>query len=161
MAKDVRVVEDDGTQLGVLSLEDALQRAAEKGLDLVEVAPNAVPPVCKIMDYGKYLFQLQKKQQEAKKKQVSIQLKEIKFRPKTDEHDFQTKLNHIRRFLGSGDKCKVSVFFRGREMVHKEQGLELLQRVAAGLEELGKVEQEPKAEGRTVHMVVASLVKKK
>lgn len=147
--------------MGVLPIEIALSRAAEAGLDLVEVAPNAEPPVCKMMDYGKYLFQLQKKQQEAKKKQACIQLKEIKFRPKTDEHDLNTKVNHIRRFLSAGDKCKVTVFFRGREMAHKDQGFDLLQRVASELEEIGKVEQEAKFEGRTMHMVLSSLVKKK
>ncbi len=147
--------------MGILPFEIALGRAADTGLDLVEVAPNADPPVCKIMDYGKYLFQLQKKQQEAKKKQANIQLKEIKFRPKTDEHDLNTKVNHIRRFLTAGDKCKVTVFFRGREMAHKDQGFDLLQRVAGELEEIGKVEQEPKFEGRTMHMVLSSLVKKK
>ncbi len=129
--------------------------AGEQGLDLVEVAPKAEPPVCRIMDYGKYQYQQKKKQQEARKKQVQIQLKEVKFRPKTDEHDFQTKVRHIRRFLEGGDRCKVTVFFRGREIVHKDKGMEILTRVRQELEEIAKVDQVPKFEGRTMSMVVS------
>lgn len=135
--------------------------AREVGLDLVEVAPNANPPVCKVMDYGKYLYEQQKKQQEAKKKQVKVQIKEIKVRPKTDENDLQTKLRHIKRFLDGGDRCKVTVFFRGRELAHKEKGLEVLERIAKEVEEVAKIEQTPKFEGRTMTMLLAPLAKGK
>lgn len=134
--------------------------AEEKGIDLVEVAPMAKPPVCKLMDYGKYLYQQRKKQQEAKKKQVQVQLKEVKLRPKTDTHDFETKLNHVRRFLDKGDRCKITIFFRGREIMHKDQGLAMLQRVLNALQDRVKVEQQPKFEGRTMSMIVSPLVKK-
>ena len=134
--------------------------AQERGLDLVEVAPGAEPPVCRIMDFGKFKYQQQKKQQEARKKQTVIQLKEIKVRPKTDEHDYQTKLKHIRRFLDAGDRCKVTVFFRGREIVHKDRGLTILSRIVEDLGELAKMEQEPKSEGRTMTMLLAPQPKK-
>lgn len=146
---------EDGTQLGIMPTREAVAMAGEQGLDLVEVAPKAEPPVCRIMDYGKYQYQQKKKQQEARKKQVQIQLKEVKFRPKTDEHDFQTKVRHIRRFLEGGDRCKVTVFFRGREIVHKDKGMEILTRVRQELEEIAKVDQVPKFEGRTMSMVVS------
>jgi translation initiation factor IF-3 len=116
-----------------MRVEEALELAQREGLDLVEVAPTAEPPVCRIMDYGKFRYEQQKKQQEARKKQTTIQLKEIKFRPKTDEHDFQTKIKHIRRFIESGDRCKVTIFFRGREIVHKGKGSEILERVVEEL----------------------------
>jgi translation initiation factor IF-3 len=135
--------------------------AKEKGLDLVEVAPNAQPPVCRIMDFGKFKYQQQKRQQEAKKKQSVIQVKEIKVRPKTDEHDFQTKVKHIRRFLEDGDRCKVTVFFRGREIVHKDRGLKMLQRVIDELQDVAKVEQQPQFEGRTMSMLLTPLPKNK
>jgi len=154
------VISDDGEQLGILPTPEALRIAQEKGLDLVEVAPNADPPVCRIMDFGKYKYQQQKKQQEARKKQTTIQLKEIKVRPKTDEHDYQTKLKHIKRFLEAGDRCKVTVFFRGREIVHKDRGLSILQRVIADLGDTIKVEQEPKSEGRTMNMLLSPQLKK-
>ena len=115
------MVDDESTQLGIMATSEALALAQNKGLDLVEVSPNADPPVCRIMDYGKFKYEQQKRQQEAKKKQTVIQIKEVKFRPKTDEHDYQTKLKHIRRFLEEGDRCKVAVFFRGREIVHKDR----------------------------------------
>lgn len=124
-------------------------------MDLVEVAPNADPPVCRIMDFGKYKYQQQKKQQEARKKSTTIQVKEIKVRPKTDEHDFQTKVRHVRRFIEGGDRCKVTVFFRGREIVHKDRGLDILQRVVEAVEDIAKVEQEPRFEGRTMFLVLA------
>ncbi len=146
---------EDGDQLGIMPTREAVALAGEQGLDLVEVAPKAEPPVCRIMDYGKYQYQQKKKQQEARKKQVQIQLKEVKFRPKTDEHDFQTKVRHIRRFLEGGDRCKVTVFFRGREIVHKDKGMEILTRVRQELEEIAKVDQVPKFEGRTMSMVVS------
>ncbi|MDK2955913.1 MAG: translation initiation factor [Desulfovibrionales bacterium] len=142
-----------------MATQDALRMAKEKGLDLVEVAPNADPPVCRIMDFGKFKYQQQKRQQEAKKKQTVIQVKEIKVRPKTDEHDFQTKVRHIRRFLEAGDRCKVTVFFRGREIVHKDRGLKMLQRVIDELQEIAKVEQQPQFEGRTMSMLLTPVPK--
>jgi translation initiation factor IF-3 len=147
--------------VGILPLAEALQYAESQGVDLVEVAPDAVPPVCRVMDFGKYKYELQKKQQDGRKKQTSIQLKEIKFRPKTDEHDFQTKLKHIRRFLSAGDKCKVTVAFRGREMMHKDRGENMLKKVLEVLGETVKVDQPPSTEGRTIHMVLSNVEKKK
>nr|WP_279593804.1 translation initiation factor IF-3 [Pseudodesulfovibrio sp. S3-i] len=155
----VRVVDDDGEQLGVLATRDALDRAREKGLDLVEVAPNADPPVCKIMDYGKFKYQQQKKLQEAKKKQTVIKIKEVKFRPKTDEHDYQTKLKQIVKFLDGGDRCKVTIFFRGREIVHKDRGLTMLERVVVDTQDIAKVESKPMSEGRTMTMMLAPVKK--
>ncbi len=143
-----------------MATQEALRIAKEKGLDLVEVAPGADPPVCRIMDFGKFKYQQQKRQQEAKKKQTVIQVKEIKVRPKTDEHDFQTKVKHIRRFLEGGDRCKVTVFFRGREIVHKDRGLKMLQRVMEELQDIAKVEQQPQFEGRTMSMLLSPLPKK-
>lgn len=151
----MRVIDDNGDQIGVLPIEDALEAADSRGLDLVEVAPNAKPPVCRIMDYGKYKYQQQKKQQEARKKQTIVQIKEIKVRPKTDDHDFNTKVKHIRRFIDGGDRCKVTVFFRGREIVHQDRGLDILKRVYEAVEDIAKVEQEPKSEGRTMSMLLA------
>jgi len=156
----VRVIGDDGEQAGILLLEEAISLAVERGLDLVEVAPNAKPPVCKIMDFGKYKYQQQKKQQEARKKQTVVQLKEIKVRPKTDDHDFQTKVKHIRRFLEAGDRCKVTVFFRGREIIHKDRGVAILNRVVEALEDVAKLDQEPRAEGRTMGILLSPLPKK-
>jgi translation initiation factor IF-3 len=156
----VRVVNEDGAQLGIMATKEAMNLAAEKGVDLVEVAPKATPPVCKLMDYGKYQYQQRKRQQEAKKKQVQVQLKEVKLRPKTDEHDLQTKLNHIRRFLSKGDRCKVTLFFRGREIIHKEQGKEIMDNVKDELADVAKVEQEPKFEGRTMHMILVPVGQK-
>ena len=141
--------------LGVVSLEEALGKAAEAGLDLVEVAPQARPPVCKLMDYGKYLFQKNKTQQAARKKQKQIQVKEIKFRPNTEEGDYQTKLRRLVSFVEDGDKIKVTMRFRGREMAHQEIGLKLLERVKQDLDELAQVEQMPKMEGRQMVMVMA------
>ncbi len=155
------MIADDGEQLGILQTQDALRIAQEKGLDLVEVASGAEPPVCRIMDYGKFKYQQQKRQQEARKKQTTIQLKEIKVRPKTDEHDYQTKLKHIRRFIEAGDRCKVTVFFRGREIVHKDRGLTILNRVIEDLKEISKVDQPPRSEGRTMNMMLAPVAKKK
>ncbi len=155
------MIADDGEQLGILQTQEALRIAQEKGLDLVEVASGAEPPVCRIMDYGKFKYQQQKRQQEARKKQTTIQLKEIKVRPKTDEHDYQTKLKHIRRFIEAGDRCKVTVFFRGREIVHKDRGLTILNRVIEDLKEIAKVDQPPRSEGRTMNMMLAPTAKKK
>jgi translation initiation factor IF-3 len=143
-----------------MRVEEALELAKGQGFDLVEVAPTAEPPVCRIMDYGKFRYEQQKKQQEAKKKQTTIQLKEIKLRPKTDEHDFHTKVKHIRRFIEGGDRCKVTVFFRGREIVHNQKGKEILERVVGELNDIAKVEQTPQFEGRTMNMVLAPTGKK-
>ncbi len=144
-----------GKQLGILDTKEALNLAYDQGLDLVEVAPQADPPVCKIMDYGKYVYQQQKKAQEAKKKQVQVQLKEVKLRPKTDDHDLNTKMNHIRRFLTKGDRCKVSIFFRGREVIHKHQGEEMLKYIIEELEDIAKIEQGPKFEGKNMFVIFA------
>lgn len=138
----------------------ALELARSKGLDLVEVAANAHPPVCRIMDYGKYRYEQQKSQQMARKKQTVIQIKEVKFRPKTDEHDYQTKLKHISRFLEGGDRCKVTIFFRGREIVHKDRGLMVLERVIKDTVDICKVEQRPQHEGRTMNMLLSPVKKK-
>lgn len=153
------MVDEDGEQLGVMATRDALAQARERGLDLVEVAANADPPVCRIMDYGKFKYQQQKRLQEAKKKQTVIQIKEVKFRPKTDDHDYQTKLRHIAKFLGNGDRCKVTVFFRGREIVHKDRGLMVLERVMDDTAEIAKVEQQPSSEGRTMSMMLTPIKK--
>ena len=160
MAREVRVIDEEGAQLGVILTEEAIRLAIEQGVDLVEVSPNVDPPVCRIMDYGKFKYQLQKKQQEARKKQVVVQVKEIKFRPKTDDHDLATKVRHIRRFLEDGDRCKVTLFFRGREIVHKDRGVEVLQRVLDATADMAKPEQEAQAEGRTIFVVLAPLPKK-
>jgi len=154
-APQVRLIGEDGTQLGIVSLTEALLKAEDADLDLVEIAPQAQPPVCKIMDYGKYKYHEQKRQHEARLKQKQIQVKEIKFRPRTDEADYQVKLRNLIRFLSEGDKAKVTLRFRGREMAHQEFGLHLLQRVEADLAEYGTVEQNPKLEGRQMVMVLA------
>jgi translation initiation factor IF-3 len=151
----VRVVGDDGNQLGVLTTRSAMEAAMEAGLDLVEVSPNADPPVCKIMDFGKYKFQLNKKQHEAKKKQKIVHIKEIKFRPCTEDGDYQVKLKKILTFITRGDKVKVTIRFRGREMSHKEIGFELIKRVTLDTEEFALVEQVAKTEGRQMMMVLA------
>ena len=152
---EVRVIDADGEQVGVIKTEEALQMAQDAGLDLVEVSPNATPPVCRVMDYGKYKFEANKQQQKAKKKQKQIQVKEIKFRPRTEEGDYQTKVRKLREFLDNGDKAKVTLRYRGREFAHQELGLELLKRVAADLEELSTVEQMPKMEGRQMVMMLS------
>ncbi|MGL4722647.1 MAG: translation initiation factor IF-3 [Desulfovibrionaceae bacterium] len=159
-AKEVFVISETGEQLGVLSKQDALVRARNLGMDLVEVSPNASPPVCRIMDYGRHKYEQQKKKQETKKRQVIVQIKEIRMRPKTDEHDYQTKLRHILRFLQEGDRCRVSILFRGREIVHKERAEKILARVVEDTKEIGKLEQDPKIEGRSMSMLIAPLGKK-
>jgi len=151
----VRVIGADGDQVGVMSVADALAQAQEAGLDLVEVAPNSEPPVCRVMDYGKFVFEQNKKAQSARRKQKQIHVKEIKFRPGTEEGDYQVKLRNLIRFLTAGDKTKVTLRFRGREMAHKELGAELLQRVQRDLEDYGIVEQNPQLEGRQMIMVIA------
>jgi translation initiation factor IF-3 len=138
-----------------VSLNASLSMAEEAGLDLVEIAPMAVPPVCKLMDFGKFKYQEQKKAHEARLKQKQVQVKEVKLRPGTDENDYQIKLRNLKRFLEEGDKCKVTLRFRGREMAHQEFGLRQLERVKADLEELGQVEQMPKMEGRQMIMIIA------
>ena len=153
-AREVRVIGADGEQLGILQRNEAIALAKEAGLDLVEVAATADPPVCRVMDYGKFKYETQKKKQEAKKRQTVVQIKEIKVRPKTDDHDYETKLRHIRRFLEDGDRCKVTVFFRGREIVHKDRGISILERVVQDLADVAKVDQEPRAEGRTLQMLL-------
>ena len=159
-AREVRVIGPEGEQLGILARNDAIADAKEHGFDLVEVAATADPPVCRIMDYGKFKYETQKKKQEAKKRQTIVQIKEIKVRPKTDDHDYETKVRHVRRFLEDGDRVKVTVFFRGREIVHKDRGLSILERVVEDTKDLGKMEQEPRAEGRTLQMLLAPLPKK-
>lgn len=156
----MRLIDQEGEQIGVVPLAHAKQVAEEAGLDLVEVSPNAKPPVCRIMDYGKYKFEQSKKQQEAKKKQKQIQVKEVKFRPGTDEGDYQVKLRNLKRFLSDGDKTKVTVRFRGREMAHQEIGSKLLERIEQDLSEYGAVEQYPKMEGRQMIMIVGPTKKK-
>ncbi len=159
-ARDVRLIGEEGEQLGIVPRIDAMNMAKEQGLDLVEVAATADPPVCRIMDYGKFRYEQQKKKQEAKKNQTVVQIKEIKVRPKTDDHDYETKVKHIRRFLEDGDRCKVTVFFRGREIVHKDRGDAILLRVVEDTKDVGKVEQEARAEGRTLFLMLAPLPKK-
>lgn len=159
-SREVRVIGADGEQLGVLSRLEAIGIAREQGYDLVEVAAAADPPVCRIMDYGKYKYEQQKKKQEAKKRQTVVQIKEIKFRPKTDEHDYETKLKHIRRFLEDGDRVKVTIFFRGREIVHKERGLSVIERVIEETKDIARVDQEVRPEGRTLQMLLAPMAKK-
>ncbi len=154
-AKEVRVINADGEQLGILPIQRALAEATEAGLDLVEVSPYADPPVCKIMDYGRFKYEQAKKQQEAKKKQVVVHLKEIKVSPKTDPHDLETKIRSIRRFLERKDKVKVSVFFRGREIALSEKGEALLESIAEQVEDVSHVEFAPKFEGRHLFMILA------
>jgi translation initiation factor IF-3 len=151
----VRLVGEQGEQLGIVAIAEALRMAEEKNVDLVEIAPLAVPPVCKLMDYGKFRYREQKKAHEAKLKQKQIQVKEIKFRPGTDEGDYKIKLGKLIEFLEGGDKAKVTLRFRGREMAHQEFGVRLLERVKADLEQVGLVEQFPKLEGRQMVMVLA------
>lgn len=141
--------------MGILAIADALSYATENSMDLVEIVPNSEPPVCRAMDYGKFIFEANKKRQAAKKKQKQTQVKEIKFRPGTDIGDYNIKLRNLKRFLDEGDKTKVTLRFRGREMAHQELGLQLLQRVAKDLEEHGVIEQYPKSEGRVMIMVIA------
>ena len=141
--------------VGVISKEEGMEIALEAGLDLVEVSPNADPPVCKVLDYGKYKYEAQKKANEARKKQKVIDVKEIKMRPGIDEHDYQVKMRSVRRFLDEGDKVKMTIRFRGREMAHQELGMKVLDRVREDVDELAKVEQFPKSEGRLMTMVIA------
>ena len=149
------MIDHNGNQLGVLTTQDALRAARDAGLDLVEISPHSSPPVCKILDYGKYKYDLKKKAQEAKKKQAVIKLKEVKMRPNTEEHDFQFKLRHIKRFLEEGDKAKVTVVFRGREMAYIDRGRAVMKRIMEEIKEGAKVEQPPMMEGKAMIMVLA------
>lgn len=145
----------DGDQYGIIPIEDALERARDLGLDLVEVSPNSKPPVCRILDYGKYKYELAKKDKLAKKKQHSFHLKEMRYRPKIDEHDFQFKTKHVSEFIEAGSKVRVFVMFRGREMAHTEFGRDVLDRVAEALKDITIIENEPKLEGRNMSMTLA------
>ncbi len=154
-AKEIRVIDDEGKQLGVMIPQLALDLARQKGLDLVEVSPTAVPPVCRIMDYGQFLYEQKKKEHSAKKKQKRFKVKEIKFRPKTDEHDYQFKFKNITRFLGEGDKVKATIIFRGRENFHQDIGFRILERLRNDLGETGIIEVPPRKEGSLLHMIIA------
>lgn len=151
---EIRLIGADGENVGVVTPARALALAEEAGLDLVEISPNAEPPVCKIMDFGKFKYETQKREAEARKKQKIIEIKEIKFRPGTDENDYQVKMRSVLKFLDEGDKVKVTLRFRGREMAHQDLGLELLRRVAAEVADAGKVESMPKLEGRQMVMMI-------
>jgi translation initiation factor IF-3 len=159
-APEVRLTGLNGEALGVVRLADALRAAEEAQVDLVEIAPTAVPPVCRVMDYGKFKYEEQKKAHEAKLKQKQIQIKEVKFRPQTDDHDYQTKLRNLVRFLEEGDKAKITLRFRGREMAHQEFGYKLLERLRDDLAQLSVVESMPRLEGRQMVMVLAPKKKK-
>ena len=150
----VRVIGPDNQQIGIMFTREAIQYATESGLDLVEVSPTAEPPVCRVMDYGKYLFEINKKQQTARKKQKQIQVKEVKFRPTTDEGDYQIKLRNLTRFLTEGDKAKVTLRFRGRELLHQELGIDILERIKKDLTELAQIEQFPRLEGKQMVMIL-------
>ena len=154
IAKVVRVIDEAGEQLGIMDTKEALGIAENRGFDLVEVSGKTDPPVCRIMDYGKFKYQQSKKLHDAKKKQVVIRIKEIKLRPKTEEHDFQFKVKHARNFLQDGNKVKVTLQYRGREMAFTQLGLELLKRFAAAVEDLGVVETQPRSEGRSAQMIL-------
>src|ERR671916_3198636 len=151
----VRLIDQNGEMIGVMTQRDALLRAYEVGLDLLEISPNAVPPVCKITDYGKYKYEQQKKANEARKKQKIVELKEVKVRPNIDDHDYDVKMRQMKSFIGEGDKVKITLRFRGREMAHQDLGLKVLDRVKSDVGDLAKVEQEPNFEGRQVVMVLA------
>jgi len=156
MAKRVRVVDSEGAQLGIMSIEEALKAAHDRGLDLVEVAPKADPPVCKIMDYGKFKYQQSKKIQDAKKKQASVQIKEIKLKPRIEEHDLQFKLKSIKKFLSCGNKVKISMIFKGREIIYSEMGRKILERIEGEVAEMGSVEVKPRLEGRNLVMLIGA-----
>jgi len=156
----VRLIDAEGSQVGIVGLREALAAAELAGLDLVEISPDAEPPVCKIMDFGKHLFELKKQKSEQKKKQHRVQIKEIKFRPGTEDGDYQVKLRNLMRFLEAGDKAKITLRYRGREMAHQELGMEMLKRIESDLVDHGVVEQFPKMEGRQLTMVMGPKKKK-
>ncbi|MGH9968748.1 MAG: translation initiation factor IF-3 [Pyrinomonadaceae bacterium] len=149
----VRVIGDEGEQLGVMDVRDAIRAAREKGLDLVEVAPTADPPVCRIIDFGKFQYEAKKKANEAKKKQVTIVVKEVKFRPGTDDHDYNYRMKHAREWLQEGDKVKATIWFRGREMTHRELGARILEKLEHDLEDIGEVEARPRMEGNQMFII--------
>ncbi len=153
--REIRVIDDAGSQLGIMPPPQALALARTKGLDLVEISPTAVPPVCRIMDFGKYQYDLQKRNRAARKHQKVIEVKEIKFRPKVDEHDYQFKKKHIERFLADGDKVKATIFFRGRENAHPEIGRRILERLVTDLDAMAVTESEPQKEGNQLHTILA------
>ena len=153
--REVQLIDQEGQNRGVLSFFDAMQAAEEAGLDLVEIAPNSEPPVCKLLDYGRFRFNEQKKQNEARKKQKTVEVKEIKLRPGIDKHDYEVKMKAVQRFFEEGDKVKVTLRFRGREMAHQDLGLRLLERVKSETQEVAKVESEPQLEGRQMIMILA------
>lgn len=154
-APQIRVIDDEGNMLGVMTVPEAIRIAEERGLDVLEVSPNSAPPTCKIMDYGKWKYENKKKQTAARKKQVIVQIKEIQLRPRTDKHDFDTKMNHAKRFLLEGDKVKVSMRFQGREMAHQEIGMEMMKKVITDMSELAMVESNPKMEGKQAFLMLA------
>ncbi|WP_441347158.1 translation initiation factor IF-3 [Ruegeria sp. HKCCE4150] len=159
-APEIRLIGAEGENVGVVHPAKAMQLAADAGLDLVEISPNANPPVCKIMDFGKYKYEQQKRESEARKKQKVIEVKEVKFRPNTDTHDYDVKMRNVFKFLENGDKVKVTLRFRGREMAHQNLGRELLERVAEDVKDLGKIENMPKMEGRQMIMMIGPLPQK-
>ena len=154
-ARSIRLIDADGEMVGVVSLREGLDMAAEVGLDLVEVSPNADPPVCKILDFGKFKYEAQKKKNEARKKQKVIEVKEVKLRPNIDDNDYEVKMRAMRKFLGEGDKVKITLRFRGREMAHQHLGMAVLDRVREQIEDLAKIESLPRMEGRQMVMIVA------
>ena len=154
-AKSVRVISEKGEMLGVHDLDHAIKMAFDQGLDLVEVSPNATPPVCKVIDHGKYKYQIQKKQAEAKKKQKTFEVKEVKLRPGIEDHDYSVKLKSIQRFLSEGDKVKITLRFKGREMAYQQRGMQVLKKLEIEIEPFAKIEQVPKLEGRQMIMVIA------
>ncbi|WP_363319818.1 translation initiation factor IF-3 [Roseovarius sp.] len=151
---EIRLIGADGENVGVVSPDRAMEMAADAGLDLVEISPNAAPPVCKIMDFGKYKYETQKREAEARKKQKIIEVKEVKFRPGTDTHDYEVKMRNVVKFLQNGDKVKITLRFRGREMAHQDLGRQLLERIAADINGIGRVENMPKMEGRQMIMII-------
>ncbi|MDT8345275.1 MAG: translation initiation factor IF-3 [Thermohalobaculum sp.] len=153
---EIRLIDHEGNNVGLVTPSRAIEMAQEVGLDLVEISPNAAPPVCKIMDFGKFKYETQKKAAEARKKQKIIEIKEVKFRPNIDTHDYEVKMRSVQKFLGEGDKVKITLRFRGREMAHQEIGRELLQKIADDVTEIGKVESFPRLEGRQMTMVIAA-----
>ncbi|WP_099912306.1 translation initiation factor IF-3 [Puniceibacterium antarcticum] len=158
-SNEIRLIGADGENVGVVTPARAMEMAEEAGLDLVEISPNAAPPVCKIMDFGKFKYEQQKREAEARKKQKIIEVKEIKFRPNTDIHDYEVKMRSVFKFLENGDKCKITLRFRGREMAHQNLGRELLERVAEDVKEVGKIENMPKMEGRQMIMMIGPVSK--
>ena len=154
-ASEVRVISSTGKQLGIISIREALNHAEDEGFDLVEVSPAANPPVCKIIDYGKYKYRIQKKQAEARKKQKTFEVKEVKLRPGIEDHDYGVKLKSIQRFLSDGDKVKITLRFKGREMAYQQRGMEILKKLESSIEQLAKIEQVPTLEGKHMIMVVA------